>query len=141
MVLSGDATVADDAAQEAFVQLGRARHWPADGAELAYLRRTVINHVHGHHRRLATRRSPRLSVVTIQPEDPAIGAARSEAQRRVADAVRRLPRRQRECVVLHYFADLSDTEIAKTLKVSAGSVKTHLHRGRTALAESLEALR
>ncbi|MFP3907976.1 MAG: RNA polymerase sigma factor [Acidimicrobiales bacterium] len=141
MVCSGDPTVADDAAQEAFVRLGRRQRWPAPGTELAYLRRTVINLVHGHHRRLATRRAPRLKVVVADPEDPATGAARNASQRRVMEAVRSLPRRQRDCVVLHYFADLGDGDIAHTLGISTGSVKTHLHRARTSLAETLEDLR
>ncbi len=141
MVCSGDPTVADDVAQEAFVQLGRQRRWPKPGTELAYLRRTVINLVHGHHRRLATRRAPRLRVVVAEPEDPATGAGRRDADRLVLDAVRALPRRQRECVILHYFADLGDVDVADTLGISAGSVKTHLHRARAALADALEDLR
>jgi len=55
--------------------------------------------------------------------------------------VRALPHRQRDCVVLHYFADLTDAEIADALGISAGSVKTHLHRARAALAHVLEPLR
>lgn len=52
-----------------------------------------------------------------------------------------LPKRQRDCVVLRIYADLSDAEIADALGISAGSVKTHLHRARLALADGLEALR
>ena len=43
--------------------------------------------------------------------------------------------------MLRFYADLSDTEIADTLGISAGSVKTHLHRARAVLADRLEALR
>jgi RNA polymerase sigma factor (sigma-70 family) len=64
-----------------------------------------------------------------------------DQQRAIAAAVRALPRRQRDCVVLRYYGDLADPEIATTLGVSVGSVKTHLHRARTALAPRLEALR
>lgn len=66
---------------------------------------------------------------------------RRDDQRRVVDAVRALPRRQRDCVVLRFYADLSDREIAEAVGISPGSVKTHLHRARAALATSLEALR
>ena len=59
----------------------------------------------------------------------------------MAAAVRTLPPRQRDCIVLRFYADLSDAEIADTLGISAGSVKTHLHRARAALADRLEALR
>ena len=47
----------------------------------------------------------------------------------VLDALRALPRRQRECLVLRYYADLSKVEIASTLGISTGSVKSHAHRG------------
>jgi RNA polymerase sigma-70 factor (ECF subfamily) len=56
-------------------------------------------------------------------------------------AIRRLPERQRDCVVLHYFCELSDVEVASVLGVSSGSVKTHLHRARATLAHELEAWR
>lgn len=140
-VCSGDATVAEDTAQEAFVRLGRSRRWPSPGTELAYLRRTVINLVHGHHRKLAVRRAPRAVPPEARSADPASDAESADQLRRIATAVRALPRRQRECVVLHYFADLSEAAVAQTLGVTAGSVKTHLHRARATLAEALEELR
>lgn len=62
---------------------------------------------------------------------------------RVADdllfrsALARLPARQREAVVLRYYADLSESDMAETMGVSVGSVKTHLHRAMKALASSL----
>ena len=141
MVCSGDSTVADDVAQEAFVRLGRVRRWPEPGTELAYLRRTVVNLVHGHHRKLATRRAPRLRVVATEPVDPATHASQRDVHRQVAEAVRALPRRQRDCVALHYYAGLTDAEVAATLDIGVGSVKTHLHRARATLADALEALR
>jgi RNA polymerase sigma factor (sigma-70 family) len=66
---------------------------------------------------------------------------RRDGQRLVARAVRALPARQRECIVLRFYEELTDREIAETLGITAGSVKTHLHRARTALAHALEALR
>ena len=59
----------------------------------------------------------------------------------VAAALALLPRRQRECVVLRYWLDLPEREIADTLGIAAGSVKSHLHRGLAALETSLEDLR
>jgi RNA polymerase sigma factor (sigma-70 family) len=59
-------------------------------------------------------------------------------QQEVLDAVRTLPRRQRECLVLRYYLELSEAEIAATLGISNGSVKSHSHRGLKALATRLE---
>ena len=56
----------------------------------------------------------------------------------VLDALRGLPRRQRECLVLRYYLDLSETEIASTLGISVGSVKSHAHRGIAAIGRHLE---
>jgi RNA polymerase sigma factor (sigma-70 family) len=100
----------------------------------------VINLSHSHHRHLrVVRRSP------VGAPDDAVAAdhdtVRREGQRHIAAAVRALPTRQRDCIVLRYYADLTDTEIASALGISAGSVKTHLHRAREALAPHLEALR
>ena len=63
---------------------------------------------------------------------------RSERQQRVLDAVRTLPRRQRDCVALRYFEELSIEQIAATLDVSANSVKTHLKRALVSLERELE---
>ena len=54
-------------------------------------------------------------------------------------ALRALPTRQRECLALRYYLGLSEAEIAETLGISAGSVKTHTHRGLGALEKTLEA--
>lgn len=56
----------------------------------------------------------------------------------IRNGIRQLPRRQREVIVLHYYLDLGVDQIARRLGVSAGTVKTSLHRGRTALANQLQ---
>lgn len=56
-------------------------------------------------------------------------------------ALRALPDRQREVLALRYYLDLSEAEIARTLGISKGSVKTHAHRGLATLAPRLEDLR
>ena len=68
-----------------------------------------------------------------------LAAADDVAVLRIAlvDALQRLPRRQREVVALRYFADQSEATIALQLGVSAGSVKSHLHRGIGALRSAL----
>ncbi len=56
----------------------------------------------------------------------------------LAEALSRLPNRQRQVVVLRYLSDLSETDVAVALGVSVGSVKTHLHRALAALRASLQ---
>jgi RNA polymerase sigma factor (sigma-70 family) len=59
-------------------------------------------------------------------------------QRRVIEALRGLPRRQRDCLVLRYYLEVPVAGIATTLGISANSVKTHLQRGLRALELRLE---
>lgn len=78
------------------------------------------------------KRQPRLEPPTLQPVDDA-------AALRVAlvAALRTLPDRQREAIVLRYLAGMSESEVAAALKVAPGTVKTHLHRGVSSLRDSL----
>ncbi len=61
-----------------------------------------------------------------------------EEHRRVMTALRALPTRQKECLALRYYLELSEAEIAAVLGISPGSVKTHVHRGLAALADHLK---
>ena len=137
VALTGDAALGEDLVHDAFLRLHRSATPPGPGAEGAYLRRIVTNLAHDHHRHGAVVR--RLAPTPADPapsaELDAIGGDRSRA---VAAAVAALPDRQRDCVALHYFSGLTDAAVATELGISVGSVKTHLHRARAALALSLE---
>jgi RNA polymerase sigma-70 factor (ECF subfamily) len=61
-------------------------------------------------------------------------------QHRVAAAVRALPSRQRDCVVLRYYAGCSDREVADLLEIGIGTVKTSISRARGKLARDLKDL-
>ena len=65
---------------------------------------------------------------------------RGARRRAVIDALARLPRRQREVLALRYYLDLSEREIAETLRISQGAVKSHASRGAAALRRSLSPL-
>ena len=76
-------------------------------------------------------------------DEPAVASAETGAlallrHREVLEAVRRLPARQREAIVLRYYAELTEAEIADAMGVSKGAVKSHAARGMAALRLSLE---
>ncbi len=132
---------AEELVQEAFARTYAAwERIDEPDAALAYLRTTVVNLARGGLRRRATvRRTPLDAVGDAPGADAAVTA--TEAQREVLAAVRALPDRQREVVVLRYLLDLSTADTAATLDISEGSVKTHLHRALGALERALEGTR
>ncbi|GGR57532.1 RNA polymerase sigma-70 factor (ECF subfamily) [Nocardioides luteus] len=133
-----DKTAAEDLVQEAFIRLSRHIHRLRDPSKAtAYLRRTVINLARDHNRRgfVSFRHRPPADPDEPSTEEIADGrAARAE----VIEALRALPMRQRECLTLHYYYDLGVAATAAALGLSENSVKTHLRRGRKALASALE---
>ena len=128
---------AEEVVQEAF-----ARTWANLGKvrgddPLPYVRRAVVNLSRGRLRRLRTARAHREDR-PVDVESAEHGAVRQASDRAVVERLNGLPRRQRECVVLRFYADLSVPDIARSLGVAEGSVKSHLHRAMTALAIELE---
>jgi RNA polymerase sigma-70 factor (sigma-E family) len=132
-----DRNAAEDLVQEAFIRMSRAAHRVEDPAKAAaYLRSIVLNLCRDHNRR---------GLVSLRhhlPLDDAVASSEDEVvvrddQRAVIDAVRALPARQRDCVVLRYFFDLGVAEVATTLGISENSVKTHLKRALAALRAEL----
>jgi RNA polymerase sigma-70 factor (sigma-E family) len=128
---------AEEVVQEAF-----ARTWARLGRvngddPLPYLRRAVVNQSRGRLRRRRTAEAHRPDAPT-DAESAESGAARAASARAVLDQVAALPRRQRECVALRFYADLSVRDIAHALDIAEGSVKSHLHRALSTLAIELE---
>ena len=137
-LLLGDRAAAEDVVQEAFVRAHRALPGLRDHDKApAYLRATVVNLCRSRHRHLdvVRRWRPEPATAGIQPDERAV---LSDDQAAVLAAVRSLPHRQRACVVLRFYEHMSEAEIAKVLDVSSSTVKTHLQRGKAALAEKLE---
>lgn len=132
-LLTGDRSVAEDVAADAFVALHR--HWRGvrdPQAAPGYLRRSVVNASRSRlrHRGVARRLAPEPPPDVDSAE---IGALAILRQEELLRAVRQLPRRQREVVVLRYWADLSEADIADALGISPGAVKSHAHRALAAL--------
>ncbi len=134
-----DRNAAEDLVQEAFLRLRRSFHRiESHDRDAAYLRSIVLNLARDHNRRglMSLRHRMPEEESRLSPEDRIV---MREDQQQMIDAVRALPRRQRDCVVLRYYLDLSIPDIATTLGVSVNSVKTHLRRGMGALEARLEA--
>jgi len=140
VVLTGDRGAAEDIVQDAF--FGLYRRWDSlanTAAPLGYLRVSVVNGC-----RTALRRRSRLWLGTHADfaeeageagdrgraglaESAEARALLGDEQRVVAAALRKLPRRQREAVVLRYYLDLSVEETARAMGVSPGTVKSATH--------------
>ena len=135
-IMLGDRSSAEDVVQEAFC--GLYRRWPrlADQAKaLPYVRSSVLNGC-----RTARRRSPARDI-RIGDQPPAVSAEAAvmsgEERHEVMRALRRLPYRQREVLVLRFYLDLTDAEIARDMGISPGTVRSRASRALTALGRSL----
>jgi RNA polymerase sigma factor (sigma-70 family) len=136
----GDRAEAEDVVQEAFIAVGRSLG-SVTGSEVAYLRRAVVNGCRGSVRRgRARKRQPLRPVPDVGLEPEATAAERADHDR-ILGALDALSDRQRQCLVLRYYAGLTDAEIADAVGIHVGSAKTHLRRGLDALRSSLEDLR
>jgi RNA polymerase sigma-70 factor (sigma-E family) len=130
----------EELVQEAFARLA-ARPTAVREPERApaYLRSAVLNGARSVRRRRDP--GPRLRIVAataLGPEQPDAAAGRHDEEAVVLAALRSLPQRQQEVLVLRYWLDLPEHEIAATLGIGGGTVKTHARRGLAALAARLE---
>jgi RNA polymerase sigma-70 factor (sigma-E family) len=140
LLLVGDRPTAEDVVQDVFARL-QARDGRLAGRDdggLAYARAAVVNGCRSvlRHRATVYRASAVLDGPGVQ--DSAEGQALlAEDRRRVLAALSALPRRRREVLVLRYYLGLSEAEIARTLGISAGAVKSSAARGLAALARQI----
>jgi RNA polymerase sigma factor (sigma-70 family) len=139
-VFCDDRDAAEDLVQEAFIRLHRSAGSIRDlGRAPAFLRSIVINLARDHNRRglmsLRHRSSTDLPEPPMGPDERAVRGGEVD---QVLLALRLLPERQRACLVLHYYEELSIGEVAETLRISPNSVKTHCRRGLAALEARLE---
>lgn len=135
-LLTGDRHRAEDIVSEAFVKV--FRRWGAAGIEQprAYIRRAVVNESNSRFRRLALERRE----AAKQSGDDRGGRTADEQladQDLVFAALRRLPERQRTALVLRFYQDLSERDIAEAMDVSQGTVKSSISRGLDRLRAEL----
>ena len=140
VLLVRDQGTAEEVVQDAFVAVhGRWGRLRDPDQALAYLRQTVVNRSRSalRHRAVVDRHARRERHLSVAPgaDEAALVGDRRTA---VLAALQALPRRQREVLALRHYLDLSETEIADTLGISRGSVKTHASRGAAALRDLLD---
>src|SRR5205823_11209439 len=137
-LLVRDTPTAEEVVQDSFVAMhgGWQRLRDAESA-LAYLRQAVVNRSRSVLRHRA--------VVEKYPEKPSPdmpsaehGALVQLERSAVIAALRKLPGRQREAIVLRYYADFSEAEVAAAMGISCGAVKSHTARAMAALRADLE---
>ena len=131
--VTGNAAEAEDLVQEAFVRAAATgkKFIGLDNPE-AWLRTVAINSHRSRWRKQRNFARIRDRAASRPPDLPAL-----EDRIDVIDALRRMPASQREVVALHYLADLDIAEVARTLRIAEGTVKSRLSRGREALALAL----
>ncbi|MEU6484468.1 SigE family RNA polymerase sigma factor [Streptomyces sp. NPDC046887] len=138
-LLLDDTASCEDVVQEAFIRVHSARSRVRDPEKtLAYLRQTVVN----LSRSALRRRILGLKLLSKPMPDMASaeeGAYDQLERDALIKAMRGLQRRQREVLVLRYFADMTEAQVAETLGISLGSVKAYGSRGIAALRVAMGA--
>jgi RNA polymerase sigma-70 factor (sigma-E family) len=138
-LLVGDPGAAEEVVQDAFESL--YRRWGSlrdPSSAVAYLDRSVVYGSRSRIRRRYTERSLRLPEAGTEPSAESAGVDHRQRDDLFA-AVQQLPQRQREVIVLRYYLDLSEDQIAGWLGVSSGSVKKHASRATATLQKRMEA--
>jgi RNA polymerase sigma-70 factor (sigma-E family) len=138
LLLVHDLQTAEEVVQDAFEAMHKAWRRLRDSEKaLSYLKQTVVNRSRSvlRHRKVVDLHAPKPA-----PDEPSAEHAVLTLLERsaVVSALRALPERQREAIVLRYYADLSEADIARAMGISRGAVKSHTARAMAALKSTLE---
>jgi len=137
-VLLGDVASAEEIVQDSFIATRAAWRGLRDiDKGVNYLRRTVMNRSRSQlrHRVVVDKHMPASEPDMPSAEQAALAALQRAA---VVAALRTLPTRQREALVLRFYLDLSEEQVAAAMQISQGAVKSHTARGKAALRSLLE---
>ncbi|HWG61001.1 MAG TPA: SigE family RNA polymerase sigma factor [Streptosporangiaceae bacterium] len=133
-----DNATAEEVVQDSFVAMhGAWRRLRDSEKALSYLRQSVVNRSRSvlRHRMVVDKNTPKPAPDMPSAEHGAIALLERSA---VIDALRALPARQREALVLRYYGDLSEAQIATAMGISRGAVKSHTARAMAALRAVLD---
>lgn len=137
-LLVDDTATAEDVVQDAFVGVYARWPWIRDkSSAVGYLETSVVN---GARSNLRRRRTARLLQLPTSPDEPSAEATAvvAESSRALRHALAALPLRQRQVLVLRFYLDRPEADIAATLGISTGSVKQHASRALAALSSHVE---
>jgi len=138
VLLVRDVATAEEVVQDSFIAMHTAWRRLRDTEKaLSYLRQSVVNRSRSvlRHRMVVDKNAPKPAPDMPSAEQGAISLLERSA---VIAALRKLPPRQREALVLKFYADLSEAQIATAMGISRGAVKSHTARGVAALRVVLE---
>jgi RNA polymerase sigma-70 factor (sigma-E family) len=136
-MLVRDTSTAEEVVQDAFIAMHDGWHRLKDTEKaLAYLRQAVVNRSRSvlRHRVVVEKNAPKPAPDMPSAEHGAMALLERSA---VIAALRDLPERQREAIVLRYYADLSEADIAAAMEISRGAVKSHTARAMASLKAAL----
>ena len=136
VMMTGNLATAEDVVQDVYERLHR--RWPrlSSASGLAYARASVLNGCRTAHRRAVVRRRYAASLAG-QAEFSADTESAAADRGALAVALRKLPSRQREVLVLRYYCDLDVAEIAAMLRIGPSAVRSTMSRGLAALAAAV----
>jgi len=138
VLLVRDVATAEEVVQDSFVAMHSASRRLRDSDKaLSYLRQSVVNRSRSvlRHRVVVDRNAPKPAPDMPSAEQGALSLLERSA---VIAALRTLPPRQREALVLKFYADLSEAQIAASMGISQGAVKSHTARGMASMRAVLE---
>ena len=137
-LLVRDTATAEEVVQDSFIAMHSSwRRLRDSDKALSYLRQSVVNRSRSvlRHRMVVDRNAPKPAPDMPSAEQGALSLLERSA---VVSALRELPPRQREALVLRYYGDLSEAQIASAMGISRGAVKSHTARAIAALRTVLE---
>jgi RNA polymerase sigma-70 factor (ECF subfamily) len=138
---------AEDAVQEALIKAGRnAQTFRSESSEYTWVVRILINHCHDVQRKVSRRQKREVAGEVIEHKGTQIADTRASAEqnielsdmsRHLMDAVNELGQNYKPLILMRYFEDMSYEDIAQTLGINLGTVKSRMNQAKTLLKDKL----